>query len=543
MSWFKNMRIGRKLYLMLFLTIAGLVGMGAFNMSRMQKVFDAANYCAVNSVPSILVLGKAMKAYSDITEHTFQHVLNTDDTAMARIDKAISDDRERFNKALNDYEPLVSDDKDKKMLADERVTIAETVVARDKVLAMSRQNKNVEARDMIMRDLKPLSDKLEKLLDEHMQYNVELSDKGTKEAVDVKKHATIVSACVIVLFASLIILLTIAIAHAITRPIGICVDVANRLADGDLTVDAQVTSKDETGQLMSAMKNMLDNLKDMISKTVVISTGIASASNQLQSTSAQIATGAEEVASQTNTVATASEEMSATSSDIARNCSMAAEASRQTTESANAGAVVVQETIAGMNVIAERVRETSRTIEALGSRSDQIGQIVGTIEDIADQTNLLALNAAIEAARAGEQGRGFAVVADEVRALAERTTKATREIGEMIKAIQKETQEAVKAMEAGVHEVEKGAVSSQKSGKALEDILERISEVTMQVNQIATAAEEQTATTGEVTSNIQQITEVVHQTARGADETAGAAAQLATQAQDLQNLVNRFRLA
>jgi methyl-accepting chemotaxis protein len=288
---------------------------------------------------------------------------------------------------------------------------------------------------------------------------------------------------------------------------------------------------------------MVQNLRDMISRTVDISTGIASASNQLHSTSAQIATGAEEVASQTITVATASEEMSATSSDIARNCSMAADASHQATESANAGAMVVGETICGIVVIADRVRQTSKTIEALGARSEQIGDIVGTIEDIADQTNLLALNAAIEAARAGEQGRGFAVVADEVRALAERTTKATREIGEMIKAIQKETQEAVKAMEEGVREVEKGAVTSQKSGEALEQIMERISEVTMQINQIATAAEEQTATTGEVTSNIQQITEVVHQTARGADETAGAAAQLATQAQDLQNLVRRFRLA
>jgi methyl-accepting chemotaxis protein len=159
------------------------------------------------------------------------------------------------------------------------------------------------------------------------------------------------------------------------------------------------------------------------------------------------------------------------------------------------------------------------------------------------QTNLLALNAAIEAARAGEQGRGFAVVADEVLALAERTTRATREIGEMIKAIQVETREAVKAMEEGVREVEKGATSSQKSGEALDEILGQINDVTMQINQIATAAEEQTATTGEITSNIQQRTEVVHQTARGAEETALAAGQLSEQAQQIQSLVSRFRIA
>jgi methyl-accepting chemotaxis protein len=339
------------------------------------------------------------------------------------------------------------------------------------------------------------------------------------------------------------VFLGLLISRMITGPLKQTVDVAEAIAHGDLTKTIKLDSKDEIGQLAVAMNNMVQNLRTMISQTSDISIGIASASNQLHSTSAQIATAAEEVASQVNTVATASEEMSATSSDIARNCTMAAEASRQATDSAGTGVQVVTETIVGMINISDRVRETSGTIEALGSRSNQIGAIVGTIEDIADQTNLLALNAAIEAARAGEQGRGFAVVADEVRALAERTTKATREIGEMIKAIQKETQEAVSAMAEGISEVDKGADSSQKSGESLDEILERINEVTMQINQIATAAEQQTATTGEVTSNIQQIIEVVHQTARGADETAGAAAQLATDARELQKLVGRFRLA
>jgi methyl-accepting chemotaxis protein len=340
----------------------------------------------------------------------------------------------------------------------------------------------------------------------------------------------------------LAILLGLTISRLITKPISRAVEVANRLAEGDLTMAIGPTGKDETGQLLLAMGLMVEKLRNLVTRTVSISGSVAAASTQLHATADQIATGAEEVASQTGTVATASEEMAATSSDIARNCLAAAEASQQSTSATNAGAKVVQETIDGMVSIADRVRQTAKTVEILGSRSEQIGEIVGTIEDIADQTNLLALNAAIEAARAGDQGRGFAVVADEVRALAGRTATATKEIGAMIRTIQLETRGAVKSMEEGVNEAEKGAVSAQRSGDALKDILVRINEVASQVGQIATAAEQQTATTGEVTNNIHQITEVVLKSAQGAEETATGAALLARQASELQALVGWFKV-
>ena len=191
--------------------------------------------------------------------------------------------------------------------------------------------------------------------------------------------------------------------------------------------------------------------------------------------------------------------------------------------------------------IAEQVQNAAEAIESLGSRSDQIGAIVGTIEDIADQTNLLALNAAIEAARAGEQGRGFAVVADEVRALAERTTRATREIGDMIKAIQKETKIAVETMKEGVFEVAKGTEDAARSGEALQQILHQIGEVTHQVNQIATAAEEQTATTSEISSNIHMITDGFNKASKTAKETSDETGRLNKSSEDLQETVRRFK--
>ncbi|OGT97499.1 MAG: chemotaxis protein [Geobacteraceae bacterium GWB2_52_12] len=341
---------------------------------------------------------------------------------------------------------------------------------------------------------------------------------------------------------ALTIMTTLFIARSITVPASVLAAQTAHVARGELNVDVSCSSNDEIGQLARSFKTMAESLRSIISRVAETSTQVAAAAGQLNATSGQIAAGAEEIASQTTTVATAGEEMSATSGDIAQNCQMAAEGAKRASQSAQNGSAVVAATITVMSQIAEKVQESAKTVERLGARSEQIGNIIGTIEDIADQTNLLALNAAIEAARAGEQGRGFAVVADEVRALAERTTRATKEIGEMIKAIQIETKGAVAAMEQGVQQVEAGTIEASKSGAALSDILGQINDVAMQVNQIATAAEEQTATTSEISSNMQQITEVVLRTSHGAHESATAAAQLNGNAEELQRLVRQFKL-
>ena len=338
------------------------------------------------------------------------------------------------------------------------------------------------------------------------------------------------------------VLISLLVLRGILRSSSQLAKAADRMASGDLTIRIDGVKDDEMGRIGKSFNAMADAFGAMIGQVAQTSGRIATAAIQVYSTSEQMATGAEQVASQATTVATAGEEMSATSSDIAANCSMAAEASRHASQQARDGSAVIEGSVAIMNQIAESVKATSVTIGSLGTRSDQIGEIIGTIEDIADQTNLLALNAAIEAARAGEQGRGFAVVADEVRALAERTTRATREIGEMIKSIQGETRAAVAAMEEGVTSVEAGRTESARSGASIQGILQQIGEVTMQINQIATAAEEQTATTSEISGNMMQITEVVQNTARGAHESAQAANQLNTIAEELQRMVGQFKL-
>jgi len=336
--------------------------------------------------------------------------------------------------------------------------------------------------------------------------------------------------------------LGLVIARSINRSVSILKQTAASLAAGDLTQRSTVTTRDELGEISVCFNQVADTLHSVVSRVGTSSHSLSNAAVELRDNAEQIANGSDHVSVEVVTVATAGEEMAATSNDIASNCSMAVESANQACRTATSGAEIIQQTVEGMARIAARVQDSARTVDSLGVKSEQIGAIIGTIEDIADQTNLLALNAAIEAARAGEQGRGFAVVADEVRALAERTTRATREIGDMIKSIQGETRNAVSAMEEGVSEVEKGTVDAARSGQALSEILEQVNQVTMQINQIATAAEEQTATTNEISGNMQRITDVVQQTAASSQMTADSAVRLSGLALELQQVVDRFRL-
>lgn len=327
------------------------------------------------------------------------------------------------------------------------------------------------------------------------------------------------------------------------KPLAGIVAAMEKAAAGDLSVRAETNAAGEIGRLGIAFNAMMNDMNQAMRKFFSVADLVRDSVSMVQNTTNAMADAAEEVAMQAGTIATASEEMSATSSDIARNCLYAAENSQKATEQTTSGAQIVRSSADIMENIAKRVMQSSTTVEGLGQRSDQIGAIVGTIEDIADQTNLLALNAAIEAARAGEMGRGFAVVADEVRALAERTTRATKEIAGMIKTIQTETQSAVKSMYEGVEEVKRGTEGTTRSGEALEGILNMINELALQINQVATAAEEQTATTSEITSNIQMITEVVNRNVDNARGTTEATVKLAEQVDELHQLVGHFKLA
>ncbi len=317
-------------------------------------------------------------------------------------------------------------------------------------------------------------------------------------------------------------------------------DVATHIADGDLTVN--IEAKSHRDVLGTAFARMSGNLEQIVRDLTDNTTQLVSAASEIASASEQMSAGATQQTGQANQAATAVEEMTATIVQSSKNSSEASDLARSASDSANEGTGIVSQTIEGMNRISSVVSSSADTIQKLAKSADQIGDIISVIDDIADQTNLLALNAAIEAARAGEQGRGFAVVADEVRKLAERTGKATGEIAEMIKGIQSETNGAVSSMEQGLGEVNSGRELADKAGNSLSDILQKSQSVMDMIQQIATAAEEQSAASEEISKNVANIAAVTKQTAAGAEQSASAAEQLNRQAENLRGMVGKFKV-
>jgi len=330
--------------------------------------------------------------------------------------------------------------------------------------------------------------------------------------------------------------------RVIIRPVHSIAAAAEVIAGGDLSVKLGFNASDEIGDLARAFDRFLISIRQTLGNVSEASSAVASASAEISSSTEEMAAGSQEQTSQANEVASAVEEMTKTILENSKNASMTAETARQAKGSAEQGGRVVDETVEGMRRIAEVVNKSAETVKELGKSSDQIGEIIKVIDDIADQTNLLALNAAIEAARAGEQGRGFAVVADEVRKLAERTTKATKEIAGMIKKIQADTAGAVSSMEKGTKEVQSGITLADKAGSSLKEIVEVSQKVTDMVTQIAAASEEQSSASEQISKNVEAISAVTGETAQGTQQIARAAEDLNRLTENLQQLVSHFKL-
>ncbi|AKF49229.1 Methyl-accepting chemotaxis protein [Pseudomonas syringae pv. syringae HS191] len=360
----------------------------------------------------------------------------------------------------------------------------------------------------------------------------------SRDADSAKSVTMIAAATALALVLS--ILAAWVITRQITTPLQETLEVVERVASGDLSRNLNVDRKDELGKLQATIQRMTVSLRELVGGIRDGVTQIASAAEELSAVTEQTSAGVNSQKVETDQVATAMHEMTATVQEVARNAEEASEAAVTADRQARDGERVVNEAIAQIERLASAVGNSSEAMGALKQESDKIGSVLDVIKSVAEQTNLLALNAAIEAARAGEAGRGFAVVADEVRSLAQRTQKSTEEIEALIARLQSGTQQATTVMDSSRELSTSSVELTRRAGGSLESITKTVSAIQAMNQQIAAAAEEQSATAEEINRSIINVRDVSEQTSAASEETAASSVELARLGNHLQVLVSRF---
>lgn len=392
---------------------------------------------------------------------------------------------------------------------------------------------------VIEQKMVPLGVKIDEIIN---QLTVEV-DNSAKEILNSIKDATspitnIVNAIIVVLLYALIL-------SYLTRVIRIRIktlaDQTTLVSNGDLTVKIDSEGTDEISFLAKHFNELLKSITDIVHKMHGDASTLSSSTNELKQANMSISQASDDVLAQVMSVGAASEEMVSVSEDIARNCNIAAQSSDEARKVASEGMTIVHQTVSNIRRHSSKTLEDANLIAKLGEETGKIDSIISTIQDIASQTNLLALNAAIEAARAGEHGRGFAVVADEVRALAARTGESTKEISEMISNVQSEVKVAGDSISQTVSQMEQIAGEAESIQSNLEVITQKVNEVNSQITQIATATEEQTATSSEMSRNIQKITEFSQQVSNQAKDTCKNTSEIEDISMSMSEHIGKFK--
>ncbi len=356
------------------------------------------------------------------------------------------------------------------------------------------------------------------------------------------QHSAFIQMAVLTALALVIgLLASVVISRQITAPLALTVDLARRIAKGDLTVQARSARKDELGDLQNAMQEMAQNLNTLVQGIGNGVTQISTSAEKLSAMSEQTSAGVRQQKSEVDQVATAMHEMASTVQEVARNTTDASAAATLADQQARHGSTVVKQATVQISELAMAIEELGGAMNVLTQDSEQIGKVIDVIKAVAEQTNLLALNAAIEAARAGEQGRGFAVVADEVRSLAQRTQDSTKEIEALIVTLQQGTQAAATLMTSSRERTLDTVVLAQKAELAITEINQSIGTIQEMSLQISAAAEQQSAVADEINRSIVSVRDVADQSAVASEESAAATIELASLGQDLQRMTAHFR--
>jgi len=521
------------LALMIILTVTGIWSLSGMN-NKIEQIIKVNN-AKIEHAYAI------QNAVSAIDKSVLTIVLSNDETTTKTERQKIEAARTTYQKSMATLEKLEATKKGTEIIQELKQNAEISKNANDRALETAASGNTQSAITTITGTLQ-ISNILGSACDDLVRYQQEQTSLGAKDAQATYTRARLLLLIIGAVVFAFAVFLATGLARSITKPLSYGASIAHRIAEGDLTARIENLRTDETGQLLGAMQNMVENLQRIIGEVKAAASNMASASQNLNTNSELMSKGAGEQASRALQVASASEEMSQTILDVAKNTSSIEMSSTETAKLARNGEKVVDSSVHKVKAISETIEASAKLIKSLGDRSNQIGQIIGVINDIADQTNLLALNAAIEAARAGEAGRGFAVVADEVKKLAVRTSNSTSEISSMITSIQKEVHEVVNSMETITREVTTGVELSTQAGDVLRSIVGSVDQLHVMVQQIASASEEMASTSEQISKDIETIASVSKETSGNSEGITRASLELSELSVNLEKAVAGFNV-
>ncbi|RZI70849.1 MAG: methyl-accepting chemotaxis protein [Pseudomonas sp.] len=516
--------------------------LGVFALSQMNKINNANVAMATKSMPSIKALDKLTEGSIRLRVLSYRLMLNRDPDTLQKTtelfamrNKQIDDARTIYAKMISAPEEQSAYDQYVKLLNDYRQL-------ESRMKTLSQANDMTELTRLLSADLQTNSDQMNVVLAKLIEMNTQQVNEASATATQQYSTAFTMVVTLLIIATVLTVLFAWLLTNSITRPIASALNAAEDIAEGDLTRTINVDGTDEAGRLLAAMLKMQSKLRDTLQCISGSATQLASAAEELNAVTDESALGLSKQNDEIEQAATAVNQMTSAVEEVARNAVSTSEASKNATTSASDGRDLVQETVTAIERMSTDVQSTSTLIGNLADESRDIGKVLDVIRGLADQTNLLALNAAIEAARAGEAGRGFAVVADEVRALAHRTQQSTSEIERMIGSIQGGTEQAVNSMRSSTERAESTLNIAKGAGLALDTINSAVVEINERNLVIASAAEEQAQVAREVDRNLVNIRDLSTQSATGANQTSAASNELSRLAVDLNGMVARFKV-
>jgi methyl-accepting chemotaxis protein len=536
----RNLNIAPRAFLGFAFIALLVVVLGVFAVNRMSIIRQASIDMESTQLPSVTHLAVVTENVLRLRILSFRVLVNREPAGLQEAQTRIAALVDKVRSAQASYAALPAGAEERALYQTFASTLDNYVQAQNQMMELSRQDKIDEMRSLINTRIKDGTDQMGEQLNKLIAINAAGAKAASAQAGEKYDSAIFGIVLVAIIAALATVLLAWLLTRSIVTPLNRAVAAARTIAEGNLTKTIEIDGNDEPARLLEALAAMQTNLRKTIEQIAGSATQLGAAAEELSAVTEEASRGLQQQNNEIEQAATAVNEMTAAVEEVARNAVSTSEASNQSTQAAREGRDQVVKTVDAIQTMTHDVQNTAQMIEGLATQGRDIGKVLDVIRAIAEQTNLLALNAAIEAARAGEAGRGFAVVADEVRALAHRTAQSTQEIEKMVAGIQNGTGEAVSSMQQSNQRTQSTLEMARAAGVALEQITQSIHQINERNLVIASASEEQAQVSREVDRNLVNIRDLATQSAAGANQTSAATHELSRLAVDLNAMVARF---